>query len=251
MRSLKDNQSLTPVLVNSDYPNGAIINETSSQPGTAVVGQIYNDVLVNVFKIIELVLGGTNGIADNETTSYQLLAALQKLPNIQNDIEQVLTLASTTFTLSMDITKSPNKYFVFAKAVGTYNPATTYTFKGTTGSPSYSFTSPTGFNSGDELLVIIDQAGVKAYSFGGGTPASGHLTFTAGDLLGSDPFFYLPLTGSIMPVIPKYLTMYITNGDGDSQQKMIAPAYVATTRVIFGMSSPTDWPDQIIDLYFI
>lgn len=250
MRSLKDNQTLTPVLVNANYPDGAIINETTSQPGTAVVEEVYNDVLVNVFKIIDLVLGGTNGIADNESTSYQLLAALQKLPNTQNDIEQVLTLASTTFTLSLDITKIPNKYFVFAKAVGTYNPATTYTFKGSTPTPSYSFTAPNGFNSGDELLIIINQAGVIAYTFAGGVPASGHLFFTVDDILGSDPFYYLPLTGTGVPAIPKYLTMYVTNADGDNQQKLVSPNYIANTRIISGMASPTDWPDQVIDLYF-
>lgn len=250
MRSLKDNQALTPVLVNANYPDGSIINETDSQPGTAVVEQVYNDLLVNIFKIIDLVLGGTNGVADNEATTYQLLAALQKLPNVQNDIEQTLTLASTTFTLSLDISRLPNKYFVFAKAVGAYNPAATYTFKGSTTSPTYSFTAPNGFNSGDELLLILNQAGVKAYSFGGGIPASGHLQFTASDLLGSDPFFFLPLTGTGVPAVPKYLTMYITNGDGDNQQKMIFPAYVASARIITGMPSPTDWASQVIDLYF-
>lgn len=250
MRSLKDNQLLTPVLVNANYPDGAIINETTSQAGTAVANEIYNDLLVNIFKIIDVVLGGTNGAPDNEATTYQLLSALQKLPNVQNDVEQILTLASTTFTLSLDITKLPNKYFVFAKAVGAYNPAVTYTFKGSTASPSYSFTAPNGFNDGDELVLILNQAGVIAYSFGGGIPASGHLTFNAGNLLGSDPFFFLSLTGTGVPAIPKYLTMYITNGDGDSQMKMITPAYMAITRVILGMPSPTDFPDQVIDLYF-
>jgi len=251
MRSLKDNQLLTPILINADYPDGSIINETGSQQGTAVVEQVYNDVLVNIFKIIDVVLGGTNGIPDNEATTYQFLSALQKLPNIQNDIEQNLTLASTTFGLNLDITKLPDKYFIFAKVAGTYNPAVTYTFKGSTSSPSYPFTSPTGFNSGDELLLILNQVGVKAYSFGGGTPASGHLSFSASDILGSDPFFYLPLTTTVVPTVPKYLTMYVTNGDGDNQQKMIMPAYIADTRIISGMSSPTDWPSQIIDLYFV
>lgn len=250
MRSLKDNRTLTPVLINTNYPDGAIINETLSQSGTAVVNEIYNDLLANVYKIIELVLGGTNGIADNESTAYQLLAALQKLPNVQNDIEGALTIASTVATLNLDITRLPDKYFVLAKVAGAYNPMLTYTFKGSTASPSYSFTAPNGFNDGDELLLILNQVGVKAYSFGGGIPASGHLSFNAGNLLGSDPFFYLPLTGTGVPSVPKYLTMYITNGDGDNQKKMITPDYVATTRVITGMPSPTDFASQVIDLYF-
>lgn len=250
MRSLKDNQALTPVLVNANYPDGSIINETDSQPGTAVVEQVYNDVLVNIFKIIDLVLGGTNGVPDNEATTYQLLAALQKLPNVHNDIEQTLTLASTTWSLSLDISRLPNKYVIFSKVSSAYNPATIYTFKGTATSPTYSFTAPNGFNAGDILALILDQSQVRAYSFGGGIPASGHLTFHASDLLGSDPFFFLPLTGTGVPAVPKYLTMYITNGDGDSQQKNIFPAYVPTTRIITDMPSPTDWASQVIDLYF-
>lgn len=251
MRSLKDNQSLTPVLVNADYPNGAIINETPSVSGTAVVNEVYNDILVNIFKIINVTGTATNGIADSEATSYQFLAALQKFTNTLNDVEHVLTLSGLVFTLNENITLLPNKYFIFAKAVGAYNPAATYTFKGSTSSPSYSFISPTGFNDGDELLLILNQSQVRAYSQGGGTAASSFLTFTAGDLLGSDPFFFLPLSSTIIPTRPKYLTMYIEKGDGDNQDKMIQPVpYVATSRIITGMPNPTDFPDQIIRLFF-
>lgn len=250
MRTLKDSNSITPVLVNAQYPNGAIIDETLSTLGTAVIGEIYNDILVNAYKILAAAGINTNGMADNEDNGYQLLVALQKLTNVLNDSEQTLTLASTVWSIPLAIDILPNKYFVICKAVGAYNPAATYTFKGT-GALSYSFTAPNGFNDGDELIVIINTAGVKAYSIGGGTPASGKLTFGAGDLLGADPFFFLPLTGTAVPVLPKYLTMYIQNGDGDSQNKMIQPvAYVADTRVILGMPSPTDWASQVITLFF-
>lgn len=250
MRSLKDNNGITPVLVNSQYPNGAIIDETNSVQGTAVIGEIYNDILVNAYKILAAAGIDTNGIADNEDNGYQLLIALQKLTNVLNDIEQPISLASLIWSVPIAIDLLPSKYFLICKAVGTYNPAATYTFKGT-GALSYSFTSPTGFIDGDELIVIINSAGVKAYGLGGGIPSSGKLTFGASDLLGSDPFFFLPLTGTGLPAIPKYLTMYIQNGDGDNQNKMIQPvAYVADTQVILGMPSPTDWPDQVITLWY-
>lgn len=249
MRSLKDNNGLTPVLVNSQYPNGAIINEDGNTLGTAVINEIYNDILVNAYKILAEVGIDTTGIADNEDNGYQLLIALQKLTNVLNDIEQPLTLASLIWSIPIAIDLLPNKYVFVCKAVGAYNPAAAYTFKGT-GTLSYGFTSPTGFNDGDELIVVLNTTGVKAYSLGSGVPASGRLTFHASDLLGVDPFFFLPLTGTSVPVTPKYLTMYIQNGDGDSQNKMIPPAYVADDRVILGMPSPTDWAAQVITLFF-
>ncbi len=250
MRSLKDNHLLTPVLINSQYPNGAIIDETLSTVGTAVVGEIYNDILVNAYKILATAGLNTNGIADNEDNGYQLLIALQQLVNVLVDVEQPLTLASLVWSVPIAIDNLPNKTRLSCKAVGAYNPAATYTFKGS-GSLSYPFTAPNGFNDGDELILILNTAGVKAYSIGGGTPSSGMLTFNASDLLGADPFFFLPLTVTAVPAVPKYLTMYIKNADGDMQNKLIQPVpYVADTRVILGMPSPTDWPGMVITLYF-
>jgi hypothetical protein len=250
MRSLKDNNGITNVLVNASYPNGAIIDETTNIIGTAVIGEVYNDLLVSAFKIINTVGMPTNGLADNEDNGYQFLIAMQKLINTLVDVEQPLTLGSLIWSVPIAIDFLPNKVALTCKAVGTYNPAATYTFKGT-GTLTYGFTSPTGFTDGDELMVILDTTGVKAYSFGGGIPSSGFLTFHAGDLLGTDPFFYLPLTGTAVPITPKYLTMYIKNGDSDNQKKMIQPvAYVADTRIIFGMPSPTDWAAQEITLFF-
>lgn len=249
MRSLKDNNGLTPILINSEYPNGAIIDETLGNPGTAVIGEIYNDILVNAYKILEVAGISTNGIADNEDNGYQLLIALQKLVNADIDVEQPITLASLIWSVPIAIDILPNKTVLTCRAVGTYNPAASYTFKGTS-VLNYPFTSPTGFIDGDELVVIINNAGVKAYSFGGGIPSSGKLTFDASDILGTDPFFYLPLTGTAIPTLPKYLTMYIQNGDGDAQNKMIQPAYVADTRIITGMPSPTDWAGQVITLFY-
>ena len=249
MRSLKDNAALTPVRINENYPNGQIIDETSGTPGTAVIEEIYQDIHSNIYALLAKVGMSTNATPDNEGTTYQILAALQKLPNVLNDIERVLTLSSTTFTVDMNIDLLPNKYVFFTKVVGAYG-AGPYTFKGS-GSASYNFTSPTGFADGAILYVCIDQSGVRAYSFIPGANPSGSLTFHASDILGSDPFFFLPLTGTVVPVKPKFLTMYIKNGDGDNQDKMIEPVpYVADTRIIQGMPSPTDWPSVVVTLFF-
>lgn len=248
MRSLKDNSSITPVTVNSNYPDGQIIDETTSVQGTAVIEEIYGDILSNIYKAIRVTGGATTGVPDNESTAYQFLDALQKLPNIYNDTLRVLTLSSTTFTVDMNIDLLPDKYFFFAKVVGAYG-AGPYTIKGS-GSVSYNFTSA-GFNDAAYLLVFLTHAGAVAISLTSGNTAGGSITKTASDLLGSDPFFFLPLTGTVVPAVPKYLTMYIQNGDSDNQNKLIGPvAYVADTRIITGMPSPTDWPSMVITLYF-
>lgn len=248
MRSLKDNQAITPVRINTNYPDGQIIDETTPGSGTAVIEEIYGDVLANIYKAIRVTGGTTTGTPDNESTAYQFLDALQKLTNVYNDTERVLTLASSTFTVNMNIDLLPNKYFFFAKVVGAYG-AGTYTLKGS-GTASYGLTS-TGFNDGAELLVIIDQSGARAYAITAGASPSGSITKSSSDITGSDPFWNLSLAGTTVPAVPKYLTMYIKNGDSDGQNKMIGPvAYVADTRIITGMPSPTDWPSMVITLFY-
>lgn len=248
MRSLKDNSGITPVTVNSNYPDGQIIDETPSVQGTAVIEEIYQDIHSNNYALLRKVGITTNGIPDNEGTQYQVLAALQRLANVYNDTIRTLTLASTTFTVNMNIDLLPDGYFFFTKVVGAYG-AGSYTIKGS-GSASYNFTSPTGFSDGAYLLVFLTHAGSIGLSIVPGTAPSGGLTFTKDNLLGADPFFYLPLTGTTVPIVPKYLTMYIKNGDGDNQNKMLVPAYIADTRIITGMPSPTDFPSMEITLFF-
>lgn len=151
--------------VSTDQPYGAIINETETNDGTPVVREVYNDHLVNHYKLIEEVGFTANGLEDGETNGYQILEAFKRLPNVLNDIEQVLDLSGTVFTIPFDLTYLPNKYFCIARASSGYVSGPSYTFVGNgTGGETYPFSSPTGFSASDELLVIIDQSGVRAYS---------------------------------------------------------------------------------------
>lgn len=144
-----------------NYPFGANIqNETDTVNGTPVVREIYGDVLMNLYRILELTNVTPNDIEDDKTTQFQLVEALKKLPNSLNDIEQVLTLSGTVWSVPFDLSILPNKYFFIARASDNYISGTT--FKGT-GATEYSFTS-TGFNASDEILVIIDSSNVRAYS---------------------------------------------------------------------------------------
>jgi len=155
-------QLAIPKEVSANFPFGAIINETDVSDGTPVVREVYNDHIVNNYKILQEVGLTPTGAEDNETTGYQILEAHKLLPNKLNDIERVLALSLTTWSVDLDIDFLPNKYFFVARASEDYVAGTSYSFKGTTDT-EYVFTS-TGFKSGDELLVIIDLSGVRAYS---------------------------------------------------------------------------------------
>ncbi len=148
----------------SKFPDSTIVNETDTQPGTPVIREIYGDLLTNFYKILRMAGITANGIEDNELNGYQILAALQKLPNILNDVEQQLSLSGSVFSVGIDISSLPNKYFLFVRTAEASPPSGTFTFKGSLASPVYNFTPMMPFNSGDELLLIIDTATVRAYN---------------------------------------------------------------------------------------
>jgi hypothetical protein len=144
-----------------NYPFGANIqNETDTVNGTPVVREIYGDVLMNIYRLLELAKITPTNTEDNDTTQYQIVESLKKLPNSLNDIEQVLTLSGSVWSVPFDLSILPNRYFFIARASSDYVGSTTFKGSGTLELP---FTS-TGFNASDELLVIIDTTAVRAYS---------------------------------------------------------------------------------------
>lgn len=145
----------------TNYPFGANIqNETDTVSGTPVVREIYGDVLMNIYRLLELAKIIPTNTEDNDTTQYQIVEALKKLPNSLNDIEQILTLSGSVWSVPFDLSILPNRYFFIARASNDYVGSTTFKGIGTLELP---FTS-TGFNASDELLVIIDTTAVRAYS---------------------------------------------------------------------------------------
>ena len=160
MRTIKN--LAIPQNDDAKFPFSTIQNETDVLDGTPVVEEIYGDILTNHYKLLQEVGIVPTGTQDNDLTQYQLLEALKKLPNVLNDIEQVLSLAGTVWSLPFDIDYLPSKYVVFGRASDNYVSGLTYTFKGISDT-TYGLTS-TGFNSGDEILIIIDSSNVRVYS---------------------------------------------------------------------------------------
>lgn len=146
------------------FPDGTVLNETETVEGTPVVREVLGDVLTNVYKILRLTKETPDGLEDTEVTKYQLVNALKKWTNDLNDKEQVLTLAATVWSVPFDLDILPNKYVFIAIASDNFNPLIAYTFKGTGAAPIIGLTSATGFNASDEILVVIDTAGVRVIS---------------------------------------------------------------------------------------
>jgi hypothetical protein len=160
MRTIK-NQNI-PQNSDAKFPFSTILNETETNSGTPVIEEVYGDILTNIYKLLQVVGVTASETQDSDTSQYQILEALKLLPNSLNDIEQVLSLTATTWSVSLDLDFLPNKYFFIARANDDYVSGTSYNFKGTTDT-TYPFNS-LGFKSGDELLVIIDQGTVRGYS---------------------------------------------------------------------------------------
>lgn len=160
MRTIKN--LAVPQNSDSKFPFSTIRNETDTDTGTPVVEEIYGDLLTNIYKLLQSVGIVPTATQDSDVTQYQILEALKLLPNNLNDIERVLSLTSTTWNVPFNLDLLPNKYFYFARATEDYVAGTAYSFKGTTAT-QYGFTS-SGFKASDELLIIIDTSGVRAYS---------------------------------------------------------------------------------------
>ena len=145
------------------YPFGANLqDETPTVNGTPVVREIYGDVLMNIYRVLELTNETPNGSEDNKNTQFQFVNALKKLANEINDVNHVLTLDGTVWNLPIDLDILPNKFVCFAQASDAYSNLVTYTFKGS-GVDEISFTS-NGFNSSDQLLIIIESGQATAIS---------------------------------------------------------------------------------------
>lgn len=158
-------QLTIPKEVNSDFPYGAIINETETNEGTPVIREIYNDLLSNVYKLLALAGINPNGNEDNETNGHQIIEAIRLLPNNLNDVQRTLSLSGTVFTVDMNLSLLPNDYVFIARAGDNYNASLLYTIKGNeVDGVEYPFASPMGFKSGDDVLVILDQSIVRVIS---------------------------------------------------------------------------------------
>lgn len=147
----------------ANLPFGKTIqDETETQQGTAIIADLMQDIFSNLYRLLEVSKITPTNDFDGDSTQYQIIDALKKLPNSMNDIEQVLTLDGTTWSVPLDLSILPNKYFLLARATDDYDATETYDFKGS-GDDTYAFTSEV-FKTGNLLLIVIDTGGVRSYT---------------------------------------------------------------------------------------
>lgn len=163
MRTIK-NQNIPQETDYTKFPDSTIKNETETNEGTPVIREIYGDLLTNFYAFLRDRKVIPNQLEDNELNGYQIVNAIRKSVNELNDIEQILSKSGTIWSVLLDLSIVPDKYVFFARASENYTNGTSYTFKGTD-NLVYNFTS-SGFQSGDELMIVIDQSEVRAYSIG-------------------------------------------------------------------------------------
>lgn len=147
----------------SRYPNGGVINEEGETKGTPVVDEVYGDIIENLYKVLRITNVTPTENPDFEGGTHQLVEALTKLINVNNDIKHVLSLSSSNWILPVSIDLFPNGYFLFAKASEVYNTDSEYTVSGQ-GSRTLDFVSVNGFQANDDLILFFEGNIVRAIS---------------------------------------------------------------------------------------
>lgn len=150
------------------FPEGNIKNQTELEAGTPVVREVYGDVLINLYKLLELTKNVPTGTEDGELSQYQIIDSLRQFTNVLNDQNQLLTKISVDWSINIDLELLPDKYVIFAKADEDWEEATSgfgpqIRFRGAAATPIYDVSS-TGFSVGDDVIIIIDQSTVRIIS---------------------------------------------------------------------------------------
>lgn len=164
-----------------------------------------------------------NGKEDSDINGYQFLEAIKKLSNVLNDIEQVLSLTGTEWSVNINIDNLPNKYVFVARVSNGYNSGVEYTFRGI-GEKVYSLRSSTGFNSSDTVLVTIDKEGVRVISLSKSGKISENNMFTVFGtplLYNDSDIIYYEEEGNLISDIPSIVNLQqsirLTQGTGSIQ----------------------------------
>jgi len=152
-----------PKKTDSNLPFGATVqNQTETQQGTPIVDDVWQDIFSNMYQLMKLAGITPTDAFDSDLTQYQIVDALKKFSNGMNDIEQVLSLDGSVWGVNLSFGILPNKYWFFARASDNYDSGADYSIVGNDDT-GYTFVS-TGFKAGDELLIVLDNTGARAYS---------------------------------------------------------------------------------------
>jgi hypothetical protein len=150
-----------PNVDNSDlvnYPNGRIRDNDSSGNGTPVNRSVYGDLHSNISKLMRLYDIVPNGLPDNETNGFEIIAALKALAS-KNDYIYPLTTNGTT-TLNVDIKLSLMNENEFIVCLASADKTTETLIKGS-GPVSMTVTYSGNFKTNEYVRVIKTVSGVS------------------------------------------------------------------------------------------
>lgn len=149
--------------VDAKYSFGANIqDETNTVVGTPVVRELYGDIIQNIYRFLELTKVNPTNTEDNKNTQFQFVEAISKFANQINDINHVLSLDGLVWSLPLDLEILPNKFVCFAQVTDSYVNGVSYSFKGI-GVDEIPFSSD-GFKASEQVLIVIENSIVKAFS---------------------------------------------------------------------------------------
>ena len=139
------------------FPDGQIQNESVDglTPGTPVVREIYGDVLTNVYAILKAAGITADEVEDSSLKGYQILEALQKLPNVLNDLQQLITVSGTDMSVLFNFDHLPNNYVFIGKVTEDIIAQQVYDFTGT-GAAAKQVTSTTDVVASSIVLIILN-----------------------------------------------------------------------------------------------
>ncbi len=106
------------------------------------------------------------------------------------------------------------------------------------------------FNTSGKNSAITDENNwFQIFSVAGSTPMP--LDKTAADVEGDDPDFYLDLSTDGLPAFPLVLKLYIDIAGDDNFILLEPTVYNPVTKILSGLSSPIDFPNQKLKILFL
>lgn len=146
--------------VNPKYPFGAAIqNKTETVAGTPIVREIYNDVLMNLYKLLQITKVNPTNQEDNNDTQFQIIDALKKLVGNYDKLA-IIQMINGEFFVNLDFSIIPDDFVCLA--ISTDNYINTE-INGSDNSPRI-FESD-GFLANEIILLRFSSTKVTAYSF--------------------------------------------------------------------------------------
>lgn len=145
---------------NSDlinYPDGRIKDNDGTGNGTGVNRNVYGDLHSTISKLMRLYAIAPNGLADNETTGYQIIEALRGLAG-KNDFIYPLSSNGTTLNVGIKFSQMLTNEFIVCLAQ--FNKGAETQISGQ-GAGLFNITYSGNFKTNEYVRVVKTSGGVS------------------------------------------------------------------------------------------